>query len=164
MLSVGASPDGTQFIAGGYGSELCLWDLAPRRCTPLKGVEFSSSGRSIKATLDDGKVLQWGIGALGEEVGSSLIDGMQGQGQDQGRVVGERYTYSIAPYMLTAFMSGKTGELTEKWEGGERVVCKIPTSLFRDGSYLISRGRHVVLWHEEGHLLHLDLSNIPEIA
>lgn len=70
------------------------------------------------------------------------------------------YSYSIVPYGDYG-PNLRTGEVTERWRGRERVVCKVPISLFRNGSRLIFHERHVVLWHEEGHLLHLDFSNTP---
>jgi len=76
------------------------------------------------------------------------------------------YSYSIMPYNQIGLQfeaDARTGEVVEKWNDGERVVCKVPISLFRNGSRLIWHERHVVLWHEEGQILHLDFSNTPHV-
>ena len=146
--SVAISPDGAQILTGGAGG-LFLWDFPRRPFTPLKSVEFTSDGRGIKATFTNGKIQELGIGNsstsnIGEEVAGSL------------------HHYYIMPHR--AYYEDNfshIGEVYEELQGVARMVGKVPISLFKEGSHLIYSGRHVVLWHEVGDLLHLDFSNCP---
>ena len=157
---VDISSDSTQIVAAGEEGGLCLWDLSPHYLTPLKSVEFTSHGQSITATFNDDSFRVWKVGTLLQEVGAPDVHSVVRLAQGP---VDVKYSYAIAEYNPVG-ADPNTGELVEKWDGGERVVCRIPISLYRRGSSLIYSGRHVVLWHEEGHLVHLDCSNSPPLV
>ena len=139
---VDISPDGTQIVTAVEERGLFLWDLPSHYPMPLKSVEFASHGQAILATFKDDSLREWGIDTLSHENGADDV----------------KYSYVIGPHSIWGAESN-TGEVVEKWDGGERVVCKIPISLYQRGSHLIHSGQHVVLWHEDGHLVHLNLTN-----
>ena len=72
------------------------------------------------------------------------------------------YSYTITPYPESLDAEWpKAGELFEERNGEKRLACKVPHSLFWKGCGLIYMGRYVVLWHEAGHILHINFSSTP---
>jgi len=151
------SPDGKQLLSGGGWGQVCLWDVPSHRPTPLTSVLFSDR-QTIKATFSDGRIREWDVGTLST-----------GDIEAEGLLVPRRfaqtsrtYSYTITPHPV-AWEGDYThvGEVFETRGGEKRLACKVPLSIFWRGSKLIHSGRHVVLWHEDGHLLHLDFSSTP---
>ena len=148
VTSVTASRDGTQIVAGTYYGELQLWNFPSHQLRPLTSVEFASDDHHLIATFRDGTSRDLEVTRVG------VPDGGATQ-------TPQTYTYSIKPHLYHDIGDGNLGELWEELEGKKRLMCKVPLPLFWEGSRLINRGRHVVIWHTDGLLLHLDFTLAP---
>jgi len=158
LWSVAISPDGKQIVSGGSSGRVSLWDnTLSHELTPLRSVEFTLSDHAIKATLEDGTAREFALAPL------PLGDREEGTLVPRSVIpTNHTYSYTISPHPENWDGDAThTGELFEERNGEKRLACKVPLSLFWRGCKLISSGRHVVLWHGAGHLLHIDFSSTP---
>ena len=154
VQSMAASPDGTQIVCGGDRGNREVWDFPSHHLKALSSVEFSPNGLAIRATFEDGMVRDFDVATPLAGRGTRVVEG------DGVQTSIQVYSYEIDGYK-EFFAGSDAGKLWEKVGGNKRLMCKVPLSLFWQGSELRSSGRHVVLWHKNGLLVHLDFSSAP---
>jgi hypothetical protein len=123
-----------------------IWNLPCYDGPRLVSVTFSEDGMSYTALSENGEAQTW-QSTTNESAEQILGEGVTTE-PDQGTGVQSNCSYTI----------NSDRELLEHSGEQYAVVCRIPLRFVPIGVKIASHERHVVVWHECGSILYLDLT------